>query len=60
MTGAEYVAKDLGMSVATTGVESLGTVRKVRASGEAAARFARFCRSLSLPGVACVQYAGWH
>ncbi len=29
MTGAEYVAKDLGMSVATTGVESLGSARKV-------------------------------
>ena len=29
VTGAEYVAKDLGMKVETTGVESLGTARKV-------------------------------
>ena len=30
VTGAEYVAKDLGMKVATTGVEALGTARKAR------------------------------
>ena len=30
MTGAEYVAKDLGMKVATTGIEALGTARKAR------------------------------
>ena len=30
VTGAEYVAKDLGMKVETTGVESLGIARKVR------------------------------
>ena len=30
MTGAEFVAKDLGMKVETTGPESLGTARKVR------------------------------
>lgn len=29
VTGAEYVAKDLGMKVETTGIESLGTARKV-------------------------------
>ncbi len=29
VTGAEYVAKDLGMKVETTGVESLGIARKV-------------------------------
>ena len=29
VTGAEYVAKDLGMRVETTGIESLGTARKV-------------------------------
>ena len=32
VTGAEYVAKDLGMKVETTGIESLGTARKVRAT----------------------------
>ena len=32
VTGAEYVAKDLGMKVETTGIESLGIARKVRAS----------------------------
>ena len=31
VTGAEYVAKDLGMKVETTGVESLGIARKVGA-----------------------------
>ncbi|CAK0785122.1 hypothetical protein CVIRNUC_008328 [Coccomyxa viridis] len=31
VTGAEYIAKDLGMKVETTGVESLGTARKVTA-----------------------------
>ena len=30
VTGAEFVAKDLGMKVETTGPESLGTARKVR------------------------------
>ena len=34
VTGAEYVAKDLGMKVETTGVESLGTARKVSPGGE--------------------------
>ncbi|CAL8466439.1 g5975 [Coccomyxa elongata] len=29
VTGAEYVAKDLGMKVETTGIESLGTARKI-------------------------------
>ena len=29
VTGAEYIAKDLGMKVETMGVESLGTARKV-------------------------------
>ena len=29
VTGAEFVAKDLGMNVETTGPESLGIVRKV-------------------------------
>ena len=29
MTGAEFVAKDLGMKVETTGPESLGVARKV-------------------------------
>lgn len=29
VTGAEYVAKDLGMKVETTKLESLGTARKV-------------------------------
>ena len=34
MTGAEFVAKDLGMKVETTGPESLGIARKVRCSGQ--------------------------
>ena len=34
VTGAEYVAKDLGMKVETTGVESLGTARKVSSGTE--------------------------
>ena len=32
VTGAEFVAKDLGMKVETTGPESLGTARKVNRS----------------------------
>ncbi len=34
VTGAEYIAKDLGMKVETTGVESLGTARKVSAGSK--------------------------
>lgn len=30
VTGAEFIAKDLGMKVETVGPESLGTARKVR------------------------------
>jgi hypothetical protein len=35
MTGAEYVATDLGLTVATTEFESLGLARKVSEKHEA-------------------------
>ena len=35
MTGAEFIAKDLGMKVESTVVEQLGTARKVTCSGTA-------------------------
>eukprot|EP00959_Pyramimonas_sp_CCMP1952_P022026 463072-Pyramimonas_sp.AAC.1 len=37
MTGAEYVATDLGLKVATTDFESLGVARKVRPTKKTAA-----------------------
>ena len=45
VTGAEFVAKDLGMKVETTGPESLGTARKVS------------CRKFYLPTFSTVYVA---
>ncbi len=48
MTGAEFVAKDLGMKVETTGPESLGTARKVRETLTSALCFEQTLLGLSL------------
>ena len=60
VTGAEYVAKDLGMSVATTGVEALGTARKVRGKIEIKSSLHDGCsRRLSALGL-CLRFARRH
>ena len=50
VTGAEFIAKDLGMRIEDCGIEQLGSARKVRITVTACSQkcwYVKFCRCLA-------------